>query len=285
MILQFTVPRLTTEGLPVERVTAADARGGPSAGTPLSVDAWAESARRISSNVKEPGLARLEEPVGDWVGNEIVVGVRIAGRKGRFSEWSNLVTLQVTAPLTPPTELRADPGPLGVRLHWKPANERPELSWRIFRRGGDQQDMTRIGTSDKPEFTDTMAEYGKTYEYAVQAASKAGTQEAESDLTPAVSITPVDTFAPETPGGLTALAGADSIELAWDPRTEPDLRGYRVHRALGDAEFAAIGDILETPAYSDRQIESGKRYRYAVTAIDKLGNESAPTQPVEIVAP
>jgi hypothetical protein len=284
VILQFTVPHLTTEGLAVERVTAVDARGGPG-GASFNVDAWAESARRISASISQPGPARVEVSAGDWIGNEIVLGVRVAGRKGRLSEWSNRVTLQVVPPLATPSDVRAEAAPTGVRLRWSATNERPEVAWRIYRRMGNQQEMTRADVSDKPEFIDTQIEYGKSYEYAVQATTKAGTQEAESEMSVVASVTPLDTFAPETPTGLTALAGADSVELAWDPRAEPDLHGYRVYRAGDSGEFAPVGDIVETPAYSDRKIESGKRYKYAVSAVDRLGNESMRCEAVEITAP
>jgi fibronectin type 3 domain-containing protein len=43
--------------------------------------------------------------------------------------------------------------------------------------------------------------------------------------------------------------------------------------------------LLEAPAASDRGIETGRRYRYAVTAVDQKGNESARSAAVEVVAP
>ena len=41
---------------------------------------------------------------------------------------------------------------------------------------------------------------------------------------------------------------------------------------------------VEAPNYSDRRVASGKRYRYAISAVDLLGNESARSQPVEAAA-
>jgi fibronectin type 3 domain-containing protein len=38
---------------------------------------------------------------------------------------------------------------------------------------------------------------------------------------------------------------------------------------------------VDTPTYSDRNIEHGKTYRYEVTAIDRLGNESPHSAPTE----
>ena len=39
--------------------------------------------------------------------------------------------------------------------------------------------------------------------------------------------------------------------------------------------------MITIPSYSDHQVEHGKTYRYAVSAIDKSGNESARSGPVE----
>jgi fibronectin type 3 domain-containing protein len=164
-------------------------------------------------------------------------------------------------------------------------NDRPGIIWRIFRRAGEQPDVTPIGVADKPEFIDTTTEYGKQYEYSVRAVLKAGGGEAESEMSSVAAISPVDRFAPGTPTGLTALAATDSIELAWDPSPEADLRGYRLYRADPHGDFSVVAEIEGTPAYSDRKIEQGKKYRYAVAAVDQLNNESPRSDPVEISAP
>jgi fibronectin type 3 domain-containing protein len=53
-----------------------------------------------------------------------------------------------------------------------------------------------------------------------------------------------------------------------------------VYRAQGDGAFGKLADTGEAPSYSDRTAESGKSYRYAVAAFDKLGNESDKSAPV-----
>src|SRR5262249_40891008 len=99
------------------------------------------------------------------------------------------------------------------------------------------------------------------------------------------SVTPIDKFAPAVPKGLNAIIATEGVELVWDRNTESDLAGYRLYRALGDGKFEKIADVSDTPSYSDRKLESGKRYRYAVSSVDRLNNESAQSQPVEITAP
>ncbi len=93
---------------------------------------------------------------------------------------------------------------------------------------------------------------------------------------------PVDTFAPAVPAGLTVLSGVSSVELAWERNLDKDLRGYQVYRATGDGPMERIASLVESPAYSDKAVESGKSYHYAVSAVDQAGNESARPEPVTI---
>jgi glucosylceramidase len=79
---------------------------------------------------------------------------------------------------------------------------------------------------------------------------------------------------------LTAIAGLSTIELAWERSPEPDTKSYRVFR-----DDQLLADNVEAPAFSDKQVRSGQKYRYAVSAIDQAGNESARSAPVEITAP
>jgi len=50
------------------------------------------------------------------------------------------------------------------------------------------------------------------------------------------------------------------------------------------AAFEKVAALIDAPAYSDRQVEAGKRYRYAVASVDQAGNESARTEAVEVTA-
>jgi fibronectin type 3 domain-containing protein len=57
-----------------------------------------------------------------------------------------------------------------------------------------------------------------------------------------------------------------------------------VYRALGDGPFEKLADTQEAPSYSDRAAQSGKSYRYAIAAFDKLGNESEKSSLVTVIA-
>ena len=129
---------------------------------------------------------------------------------------------------------------------------------------------------------DTAVTQGKSYSYSVQAAAGS----VESEWSAAVTVVPRDIFAPAIPVRVTAQAGLNSIELAWERAPEADVSGYRVYRSCGtEAEFQVLAASVEAPAYSDRQIASGATCRYRITSLDQAGNESTPSDAVTASAP
>ena len=58
----------------------------------------------------------------------------------------------------------------------------------------------------------------------------------------------MDTFPPAVPVGLMAVAGVNSIELAWQRNTEDDFAGYQVYRSTDgrrDGENRGAGGCAE----------------------------------------
>lgn len=256
LVITFTTPTTTTEDLVLERFGGIDVR---------------VSGKQIQATEPEPGKqATVRVPAAEWSGQDAEVRVRLAGPKGRYSGFSEPVIVNVGPALATP-RVKAEPHPAGVRLSW------PAVAGEKYR---VTRDDTVIGTSDSGEFIDKTAQFGKEYKYVVQAFIN----KRESEPTEAIAITPRDQFPPAVPKGLQAVAGLRSVELAWERNTEPDFGSYRVYRATGQGEFSVLVDAVEGIAFSDRQIESGTTYRYRLTALDKSGNESDPSAPVEVRA-
>jgi hypothetical protein len=280
IVVQFTLPKLTTEGVAVKPPVQWDLRAGEAGTGEFHIEQWAARAQILNHGAVENGRVRYEVPAAAWIGKDIVLGVRVTGARGRPSDWSKLVTITVIAPPAMPRELKVDSVPEGVRLSWSGAGP----AYRVFRRADGEEGFRAMGDTAAREFVDRGTEYGKTYRYAVQTIAKTGTGEVESELSPPRPITPADLFPPAIPTGLQAVPTPNTIELAWERDTEPDLAGYRIYRAAAGGEFEKIGETGETTSYSDRQVESGKQYRYAVSAFDKSGNESKRSEPIELMA-
>jgi hypothetical protein len=281
IIVHFTLPKLTTEGRVVKQPLTWDLRIGEPGTGDFHAETWAARAQSPGDARVENRLVSYEIPIAPWTGKDIVLGVRVAGPNQRQSDWSRFVTLTVVQPPAVPRDLQTENIAEGVRLTWKGAGP----AYRVYRRTEADAGFTLAGSTEAAEYLDRATEYGKPVSYLVQAIVKTGAGEVESDLSAPETITPVDKFPPAVPAGLTVVPTAMSIELAWDRDIEPDLAGYRIYRAVAGGEFEKIGESAEAPSFSDKQVESGKQYSYAVSAFDKAGNESKRSMVIEVAAP
>ncbi len=87
----------------------------------------------------------------------------------------------------------------------------------------------------------------------------------------------VDTEAPSTPGAITASGiTTGSVQLTWNASTDNiGVTGYSIYR-----DGAKVGST-DAFMYTDSGLTPSTTYRYAVTATDAAGNESAPSAGVE----
>lgn len=276
IVVEFSVPNLTTENLELTSLQSIDLYAGANT-NPFRQEAWLAGAKKMGVPSKTPGAVTYEFLANEWIGKEIVIGVRATGPKGKASGWSNFVALSVISPVTRPTALKAEALPQGVKLSWQGAGPR----YRVFRILQGAQPMP-IGDSDQPTFTDPEATFGSEYRYMVMAMSGDNHQSVMSE---SETIIPKDTFAPAVPTGLTLVQGVRTIELAWERNTEADLRGYNVYRADANGAMQKIAGPIDSPAFGDGGVQTGRRYRYSLSAIDVSGNESAQSAPVEAEAP
>ena len=266
ILVEFTVPPLTTEGLGLTGLQAAE----------LHVAAAGSQARDYSVPATGPGAMRYDFPAQEWAGKQVTLTVRTTGPKGKISESSNAFPLPVGAPLPPPANIRASTAPEAVHLTW--ASSAPHY-W-IFRSVSDAP-MAKLAESDQTEYVDTTVEYGTAYQYFVQAID---TPLRQSELSQAVSITPRDTFPPAAPVGLAGVPGVNSVELVWERSGESDFLGYHVYRSVDGGAFERVAGPIPAPTYSDRAVAIGRKYAYAITALDTSENESTRSAVVEVTA-
>jgi hypothetical protein len=102
-------------------------------------------------------------------------------------------------------------------------------------------------------------------------------------------VTPVDTVPPASPSGLSAIAVAGAVELIGEANREADLAGYVVLRGeAGDDTLTPVtGETLTETRFTDRDVQPGVRYVYALTAVDArqpMPNVSAESARVGVTA-
>ena len=275
ILIQFTVPKTTTEDLDIKDTPDIELRVGPK-GNGFQLGFWMTVSDRIANISQDNGAAKAEVDVAKYAGQTVVVGVNVHGPGGRSAGWSNFTELTVVPPLGQPEGFELSDGPDQVQLKWRA--EAPEF--RVFRKTVEAINWTRIGVSTKPEYADTTIEYGQTYQYYVQGQQKSGDGYAESEGSEVRTIKPVDVFPPAVPTGLTVQAGTGNMELVWERNTEKDFAAYRIYK---DGKLLSQG--LTSPAFSDPDVQPGTKYQYQISALDTAGNESAKCASVQAELP
>ncbi|MGH9774021.1 MAG: fibronectin type III domain-containing protein [Candidatus Acidiferrales bacterium] len=239
-------------------------------------------------------------------GGAVFYSVRTRTSKKKESVDSNVIGVNILRVPEAIGAATARVTPTSIELSWTPPEKdiaggaiASVAGYRIYREeippeagGGAAPSQSKspqprfqlLGESQTPSYSDAQFEFGHTYEYEVRSFLKFGEQEGESGDSLAVQVSPRDIFPPAAPKGLVVVpvAAAASIpahlELSWDINSETDLAGYNVYRS---GQSSAPGeklnrDLLSSPVFRDMTAETGQRYFYRVTAVDRAGNESAP---------
>jgi chitodextrinase len=184
-------------------------------------------------------------------------------------------------PGTPGTPAKTDSTYTSVTLTWTASAAATNCTlagYHIYRNGVLAGDVPS-GTS----FVDSGLTSGTNYSYTVTAFDTAGHTSAVSAATSVT--TKADDMAPTVPTGFTAVApNASSVNLAWNPSTDfPNpggvgIQGYKLYR--NGSSSATYTNNTATTSFTDTNVTADTTYSYTVTAYDKLGNESAPSNVV-----
>jgi hypothetical protein len=243
-------------------------------------------------------------PVRTYIG----VGVNTKGRNGRFSRRvavplapappppsSPTVTYTeraITVVWTPPTSSTSLTSSQGAAaqapdsdvLTSRPLGPlRPALAYNVY----DSATGTLLTMMPVPEprYVDSRIVWGEERCYVVRAVDRVGGLSIESEAQAPRCAKLVDTFPPAAPKDLKAVSTDGVISLIWEANSESDLAGYIVLRAQAPADQLVpvlSAPVLET-SFNDA-VQPGVRFIYAVIAVDKAGNASAPSNRVEEAA-
>ncbi len=217
---------------------------------------------------------------------------RYANKSGQKAAYSNFFVIEPAArvagsPAAAELTLSQDQ----VNVTWRapasnidgsePANI---LGYNVYR--VESGALRRLNTTPVGDvsFSDRFFEFGKSYAYIVRTVSLGvNAQPVESLDSATLSITPKDTFAPAAPSAITIAAAPGQISIFFAANAETDVVGYSVYRST-DRELALKDWTLltQTPiatnTYQDAAVETGKAYFYYLTAIDRFGNVSSPSE-------
>jgi len=86
-------------------------------------------------------------------------------------------------------------------------------------------------------------------------------------------------------GALATDALAADVTLAWDPNTESDLAGYKIHHGTAIGSYSVHIDVNKATTYTVTGLTAGQTYYFAATAYDASGNESGYSNSVSYAVP
>jgi fibronectin type 3 domain-containing protein len=162
----------------------------------------------------------------------------------------------------------------------------PEAGYLIRRRLATATPETlTVHPAAAPPYLDDKAQPGARYCYTVL--NVASTQPlVASAESPEACVDVEDRRPPASPSGVALLPQSGGLEVSWSPSPEPDVLTYRVYRAAAGGELKKLVERTASErAYLDTTTVRGTKYRYVVTAVDRAGNESAQSTPVEGTIP
>ncbi|MCP3672161.1 MAG: hypothetical protein GY814_17375, partial [Gammaproteobacteria bacterium] len=183
-------------------------------------------------------------------------------------------------PLDIPTDLQAKVLAQGkVELSW--ASVEGAAYYQLYRQGSNETVFTALKKLTQNQWTDQTHVDGE-YHYQVTSIREANAQERESAHSPSVTVI-TDASAPEAPTALSLDLIAQGIKGEWTAVSGEVT--YSVYRSNSDPITTTDGmtplyQHLGSALFVDAN-PSITEHAYVVTAVDSVGNESAPSNTVD----
>jgi chitin-binding protein len=164
-----------------------------------------------------------------------------------------------------------------IDLKWDKNEEKDIVEYWVHRGIEDKLDRTPFLKVTANTFTDSNLKDNTKYSYSVKAVDIDGL---ESDLSNTVNA--VTKSLPNPPIGLNGQASQDKIYLKWKPNEEMDIKGYNIYKkGWLKSTLLTTSDQNSCEIKMEEKIKSIKLY---ITAIDKDGLESGPSEEINIIS-
>lgn len=222
--------------------------------------------------------------------------IRFVNAQGQKAAFSNFLLLEPAARVaSAPTSLSTEPSQEAMILKWSAPTANIDgttppniVGYNVYRSPSEKETAKLLNSSPvtSAEYRDEFFEFDKQYFYFVRTVSVGtGGAPIESGESNIVNVKAQDTFAPSAPSAITLAATPTTISIFFAANPEKDIKGYNIYRSTDenlpkDKWELLTPEPLPTNTYQDSKVESGKKYFYYLTATDKAGNVSEPSEVV-----
>jgi hypothetical protein len=173
-----------------------------------------------------------------------------------------------------------------VRLAWMPVTD--AQSYNLYRKGSSDTTPVKVAAlngSGTTTYSETVTQDG-SYAYSI---SSVGLLDAESVQSSPVSVV-TDATPPPAPVSLMLSMTGNGVKAEWQAGAGEATPFYRLYRSNapinGSTPLTGLSPVatVNQPTAFDPSPDPSKRF-YAVTSLDQIGNESAPSSAPEITFP
>jgi len=226
--------------------------------------------------------------------------LRYVNASGQRAAFSNFLTIEPAARVAQAPTLSSEPKLTedAITITWQPPAANIDgstpvnlLGYNVYRMDEAQSEPSQVPVNSAlvsgTEYSDKNFQFGNNYRYVVRAVSLGtGGAQVESLNSNAVAVAPRDIFAPAAPERPSVAApepNSARLAIFFAANKETDIAGYNIYRStdpdLPKQNWRKLNQSLLTrTTYQDDKVESGKTYYYYITAVDKAGNVSPPSE-------
>jgi predicted phage tail protein len=309
VILSWPAPRRNAPNSSVQSIRRIDVyRLAEKPGAPLALteDEFAARATLVGSvtfeQIQTAGDTLIYRDTLELAGQptRLRYAIRYVNASGQRAAFSNFLSIEPAARIAQAPVLQSQPRIQedSITISWQPPaanidNSTPVnlLGFNIYRTDESQtqpgNEPLNSALISGTEYADKNFQFGKDYRYIVRAVSLGtGGAQVESLNSNAISVSPRDVFppaAPERPSVAAPEPSSARLAIFFAANKEVDIAGYNIYRStdpdLPKQNWTRLNQALLTrTTYQDDKVESGKTYYYYITAVDKAGNVSPPSE-------
>jgi len=231
--------------------------------------------------------------------------VRYVNNSGQRAAFSNFLVVEPAARIAQAPTMIATGNEIGenaITISWKPPAANIDgstpvnlLGYNVYRMEEAQNEISETPLNSAPvsgtQYSDKNFTFGENYRYLVRAVSL-GTEGAqvESLNSNSITISPRDVFPPSAPASISIAPAPGRLSLFFPANPEADVAGYNIYRSTDpdlpkDKWIKLNSELLTKTTYQDEKVEPVKRYYYYLTAVDRAGNVSPPSEVVSETVP
>lgn len=167
-----------------------------------------------------------------------------------------------------------------IRIDWKKSLQEDVVKYKIYSASSLRANFSLAGETKNNFYIHKVNDDGVERFYKVVPVDNAGIE----GTMPAHSAKGMTLRAPKAPIITRAVIENNRAIIQWHKLDDPQVKGYIVYRYEGNFSSKALrfSDIKKNE-FIDKEMRTGKKYRYQVASIDKNGLESKPSESVELL--